>query len=66
MSEETIALRHERSEREENKRFMTFAKMPHQTRTRHTRRTDSRADSGTNTPGNIFFIFFFYHWQFNV
>ncbi|KAK2583815.1 hypothetical protein KPH14_009713 [Odynerus spinipes] len=50
MSDETIALRHERSEREENKRFMTYLNMPHQTRIRHNRRTDSRADSGANTP----------------
>ncbi|KAG7189615.1 hypothetical protein KM043_017297 [Ampulex compressa] len=50
MSDETIALRHERSEREENKRFMTYINMPHQTRIRHNRRTDSRADSGANTP----------------
>lgn len=52
MSDETIALRHERSEREENKRFMTYMNMPHQSRIRHNRRTDSRADSGANTPGN--------------
>ncbi|XP_076170383.1 non-specific lethal 1 isoform X1 [Ptiloglossa arizonensis] len=50
MSDETIALRHERSEREENKRFMTYVNMPHQSRIRHNRRTDSRADSGANTP----------------
>ncbi|XP_026673161.1 uncharacterized protein LOC108629422 isoform X2 [Ceratina calcarata] len=50
MSDETIALRHERSEREENKRFMTYMSMPHQSRIRHNRRTDSRADSGANTP----------------
>ncbi|KZC06861.1 PREDICTED: uncharacterized protein LOC107195137 [Dufourea novaeangliae] len=50
MSDETIALRHERSEREENKRFMTYMNMPHQSRIRHNRRTDSRADSGANTP----------------
>lgn len=50
ISDETIALRHERSEREENKRFMTYLNMPHQTRIRHNRRTDSRADSGANTP----------------
>ncbi|XP_076248827.1 non-specific lethal 1 isoform X2 [Calliopsis andreniformis] len=50
MSDETIALRHERSEREENKRFMTYINMPHQSRIRHSRRTDSRADSGANTP----------------
>ncbi|XP_076763735.1 non-specific lethal 1 [Xylocopa sonorina] len=50
MSDETIALRHERSEREENKRFMTYITMPHQSRVRHNRRTDSRADSGANTP----------------
>ncbi|XP_076658901.1 non-specific lethal 1 isoform X1 [Halictus rubicundus] len=50
MSDETIALRHERSEREENKRFMTYINMPHQSRMRHSRRTDSRADSGANTP----------------
>lgn len=55
MSDETIALRHERSEREENKRFMTYMTMPHQTRIRHNRRTDSRADSGANTPGNCNF-----------
>lgn len=53
MSDETIALRHERSEREENKRFMTYMNMPHQSRIRHNRRTDSRADSGANTPGNF-------------
>lgn len=52
MSDETIALRHERSEREENKRFMTYMTLPHQSRIRHNRRTDSRADSGANTPGN--------------
>lgn len=52
MSDETIALRHERSEREENKRFMTYINMPHQTRIRPSqRRVDSRADSGANTPG---------------
>ncbi|CAK9833419.1 KAT8 regulatory NSL complex subunit 1 [Anthophora retusa] len=50
MSDETITLRHERSEREENKRFMTYINMPHQSRIRHNRRTDSRADSGANTP----------------
>nr|XP_034191066.1 KAT8 regulatory NSL complex subunit 1 isoform X1 [Osmia lignaria]XP_034191075.1 KAT8 regulatory NSL complex subunit 1 isoform X1 [Osmia lignaria] len=50
MSDETIALRHERSEREENKRFMTYMTLPHQSRIRHNRRTDSRADSGANTP----------------
>ncbi|EFN75643.1 KAT8 regulatory NSL complex subunit 1 [Harpegnathos saltator] len=51
MSDETIASRHERSEREENKRFMTYINMPHQTRIRHNqRRVDSRADSGANTP----------------
>ncbi|XP_014473264.1 PREDICTED: KAT8 regulatory NSL complex subunit 1 [Dinoponera quadriceps] len=51
ISDETIALRHERSEREENKRFMTYINMPHQTRIRHNqRRVDSRADSGANTP----------------
>lgn len=48
ISDETIALRHERSEREEYKRFMTY--MPNQTRIRHNRRIDSRADSGANTP----------------
>ncbi|KAL6429716.1 hypothetical protein ACFW04_007552 [Cataglyphis niger] len=50
MSDEIIALRHERSEREEYKRFMTYLSMPHQTRIRHNRRIDSRADSGANTP----------------
>ncbi|KAH0952245.1 hypothetical protein HN011_003549 [Eciton burchellii] len=50
ISDETIALRHERSEREEYKRFMTYLNMPHQTRIRHNRRLDSRADSGANTP----------------
>ncbi|XP_012283336.1 uncharacterized protein LOC105701285 [Orussus abietinus] len=50
VSDEMVALRHERSEREENKRFMTYVNMPHQTRIRHHRRTDSRADSGANTP----------------
>ncbi|KMQ93921.1 mll1 mll complex subunit [Lasius niger] len=50
MSDETIALRHERSEREEYKRFMTYLSMPHQTRIRPNRRIDSRADSGANTP----------------
>lgn len=55
MSDETIASRHERSEREENKRFMTYMNMPHQSRIRHNRRTDSRADSGANTPGNYAF-----------
>ncbi|XP_078033791.1 non-specific lethal 1 [Augochlora pura] len=50
MSDVTIALRHERSEREENKRFMTYINMPHQSRIRHNRRADSRADSGANTP----------------
>lgn len=45
-----IAQRHERSEREENKRFMTYLNMPPQTRIRHNRRID-RADSGANTPG---------------
>lgn len=50
MSDETIALRHERSEREENKRFMMYMNMPHQSRIRHNRRTDSRTDSGANTP----------------
>jgi len=51
MSDETIALRHERSEREEYKRFMTYLNTPNQTRIRHNRRIDSRADSGANTPG---------------
>ncbi|XP_012254345.2 KAT8 regulatory NSL complex subunit 1 isoform X2 [Athalia rosae] len=50
VTDETIALRHERSEREENKRFMTYVNMPPQARLRHTRRADSRADSGANTP----------------
>lgn len=50
MSDEIIAQRHERSEREENKRFMTHLNMPHQTRIRPNRRID-RADSGANTPG---------------
>jgi len=55
MSDETIALRHERSEREEYKRFMMYLNMPHQTtRIRHNRRIDSRADSGANTPGMSF------------
>ncbi|XP_018341579.1 PREDICTED: uncharacterized protein LOC108748081 [Trachymyrmex septentrionalis] len=47
LSDETIALRHERSEREEYKR-RTYT--PNQTRIRHNRRIDSRADSGANTP----------------
>lgn len=51
MSDETIALRHERSEREEYKRFMTYLNTPNQPRIRHNRRIDSRADSGANTPG---------------
>ncbi|XP_015592058.1 KAT8 regulatory NSL complex subunit 1 isoform X2 [Cephus cinctus] len=50
VSDEMIALRHERSEREENKRFMTYVNMPPQSRIRHNRRADSRADSGANTP----------------
>ncbi|XP_057330219.1 uncharacterized protein LOC130670753 isoform X2 [Microplitis mediator] len=50
VSDETIALRHERSEREENRRFMTYLNMVPQNRLRHSRRTDSRADSGANTP----------------
>lgn len=50
VTDETIALRHERSEREENKRFMTYVNMPPQARLRHNRRADSRADSGANTP----------------
>ena len=54
MSDESIALRHGRSEREENKRFMTFANATHQSRIRQNRRIDSRADSGANTPGIIF------------
>ncbi|XP_011703559.1 PREDICTED: KAT8 regulatory NSL complex subunit 1 [Wasmannia auropunctata] len=49
MSDETIALRHERSEREEYKRFMTYLNTPNQPRIRN-RRIDSRADSGANTP----------------
>lgn len=53
MSDESIALRHGRSEKEEYKRFMTFANTPNQSRIRHSRRTDSRADSGANTPGII-------------
>lgn len=51
VTDETIAQRHERSEREENKRFMTYVNMPPQARLRHNRRADSRADSGANTPG---------------
>ena len=51
MSEESISLRHGRSEKDEAKRFMTFANASHQSRIRHSRRTDSRADSGANTPG---------------
>ncbi|KAK0169012.1 hypothetical protein PV327_002763 [Microctonus hyperodae] len=50
VSEEAITLRHERSEREENKRFMTYANLVPQSRMRHSRRADSRADSGANTP----------------
>ncbi|XP_012228213.1 uncharacterized protein nsl1 isoform X2 [Linepithema humile] len=51
VSDETIALRHERSEREEYKRFMMYLNMPNQTtRIRSNRRIDSRADSGANTP----------------
>ncbi|KAF7995864.1 hypothetical protein HCN44_006971 [Aphidius gifuensis] len=50
VSEETIALRHERSEREENKRFMNYINRLPQGRLRHPRRADSRADSGANTP----------------
>jgi len=50
LSDETIALRHERSEREEYKR-RTYT--PNQTRIRHNRRIDSRADSGANTPGML-------------
>lgn len=57
MSDETIALRHERSEREENKRFMMYMNMPHQSRIRHNRRTDSRTDSGANTPGNLIYFY---------
>jgi len=64
MSDETIALRHERSEREEYKRFMTYLNTPNQTRIRHNRRIDSRADSGANTPGMYIvsrLIMNFYH-----
>ncbi|XP_044584507.1 uncharacterized protein LOC123265005 isoform X1 [Cotesia glomerata] len=50
VSDEAIAQRHERSEREENKRFMTYLSTVPQNRLRHSRRTDSRADSGANTP----------------
>ena len=32
---------------------MSFINLPYQSRLRHNRRTDSRADSGANTPGNI-------------
>jgi hypothetical protein len=31
---------------------MTFINLPHQSRIRQNRRTDSRTDSGANTPGN--------------
>ncbi|XP_043466738.1 KAT8 regulatory NSL complex subunit 1 [Leptopilina heterotoma] len=50
VSDEAVVLRHGRSEKEEYKRFMTFANPPYQSRIRHNRRTDSRADSGANTP----------------
>ncbi|XP_034940688.1 uncharacterized protein nsl1 [Chelonus insularis] len=50
VSDEAVALRHERSEREEYKRFMTYVNMVPQSRIRHNRRADSRADSGANTP----------------
>ena len=51
ISDEMIALRHERSEKEENKRFMNYVTLPYHSRIRHNRRTDSRMDSGANTPG---------------
>ncbi|XP_063971798.1 KAT8 regulatory NSL complex subunit 1 [Diachasmimorpha longicaudata] len=50
MSEETIMLRHERSEREESKRFKSLLNKLPNNRIRHNRRADSRADSGANTP----------------
>ncbi|XP_011304270.1 KAT8 regulatory NSL complex subunit 1 [Fopius arisanus] len=50
MSEETIMLRHERSEREESKRFKSLLNKLPNNRFRHNRRADSRADSGANTP----------------
>lgn len=63
MSDETITLRHERSEREEYKRFMTYLNTPNQPRIRHNRRIDSRTDSGANTPGtsSSHLIMNFYH-----
>ncbi|KAK7870995.1 hypothetical protein R5R35_012190 [Gryllus longicercus] len=50
MCEDTIALRHDRCEIEERKKFMSYIKLPYSGRGR-TRRTDSRAESsGANTP----------------
>lgn len=51
ISDETIALRHDRCEMEEKKKFMSYIKLPYSGRSRATRRTDSRAESsGANTP----------------
>lgn len=51
VSEETTAARHERGGIEEAKRYEKNSKLPHHSRIRHSRRTDSRTDSGANTPG---------------
>ncbi|XP_046995389.1 KAT8 regulatory NSL complex subunit 1 [Schistocerca americana] len=51
ISDETIALRHDRCEMEEKKKFMSYIKLPYSGRSRAARRTDSRAESsGANTP----------------
>ncbi|XP_058808683.1 KAT8 regulatory NSL complex subunit 1, partial [Phymastichus coffea] len=50
ISDETTALRHERGGIEEAKRYEKNSKLPHHSRIRHSRRMESRTDSGANTP----------------
>lgn len=51
-TEEAVALRHEKSEHEEKKKFLSYLKFPYgYGRSRSHKRTDSRAESsGCNTP----------------
>uniref|UniRef100_A0A1B6D0U1 PEHE domain-containing protein n=1 Tax=Clastoptera arizonana TaxID=38151 RepID=A0A1B6D0U1_9HEMI len=51
LSEESVILRHERSEQEERKKFSSYLKLPNSmARARSNRRADSHHSSGGNTP----------------
>ncbi|XP_014211913.1 KAT8 regulatory NSL complex subunit 1 [Copidosoma floridanum] len=50
VSEDAVVQRHERSEKEEAKRFMNFTHLPYQSRMRRDRRPECRSESGANTP----------------